>query len=406
VKKKALTDVILNTIAMAIPIVLLQLVILPLVAIKMDTDKYGFLLTMVAFISMISLSIGNVINNTRLLEDSNYKDKPYGDFGIWLVLSSVINVVAIGVGYLCYSKGTISVYDLSLTVIIAVLTLLQEYGIVYFWINLDYRKVLINNVLLGLGYVLGTLLFWITGCWQIIYILGLMFSIVYIHFSKEVPSENLKRTNNWCRVSSKIVILCMCTILAKSLQYVDKLLLYPILGGTCVSIYYVSSLVGKVISMVLNPINGVILSHLSKIEKVRKRDCQKITVGVVCISIIGYFASNILARPMIHILYPQLETEVVKYIYIMNLSGIVVGMGTLIAPVLLKFCNINWQIAINGLSVLAYVILSLVFLKSQGLKGFCIGVLLSNIFKLGLMVIVFLIERNKFMYDKIEKRDN
>ncbi len=404
-KKKAIFDVILNTIAMAIPIVLLQLIILPLIAVKMDTDRYGLLLTLVAFISMISSSMGNVVNNTRLLEDGSYKDKPYGDFGIWLILLSICNAAAVIGGYLYYSGGNFGVLDFTFTVVIAVLTLYQEYCIVYFWINLDYKKVLVNNILLGLGYGLGTLLFMATGYWQLIYIAGLVFSIVYIHLRKDVPRENVKRTVNWGKVSSKIIILCICTILAKSLQYIDKLLLYPILGGTSVSIYYASSLVGKIISMVLNPINGVILSHLSKVEKVRKQDCRKIAVGVVVISIFGYFASNILAGPIIHILYPQLEAEVMNYIYIMNMTGIVMGLSTLMAPVLLKFCDIKWQIVINGLSVLAYVALSLLFLESQGLKGFCIGVLLSNVCKVGLMAIVFLIEKNRFIDDKTEKRD-
>lgn len=73
-------------------------------------------------------------------------------------------------------------------------------------------------------------------------------------------------------------------VLARAINYADKILLYPLLGGTMVSVYYAATVFSKVVSLAITPINSVALSYLSKINK-KTNSLFKWTyiVGIVCV---------------------------------------------------------------------------------------------------------------------------
>ena len=50
----------------------------------------------------------------------------------------------------------------------------------------------------------------------------------------------------------------------------------------------------------------------------------------------------------------------------------------------------KWQIWINGITTVGYIIISLSLLKLGGLMGFCVGALLANIIKLLITTYVYL----------------
>ena len=63
--KKIILDIVLNITATAIPLIILQLVVLPLIATKMSDELYGFTLTIISTITIIASSLGNALNNVR-----------------------------------------------------------------------------------------------------------------------------------------------------------------------------------------------------------------------------------------------------------------------------------------------------------------------------------------------------
>lgn len=61
--------------------------------------------------------------------------------------------------------------------------------------------------------------------------------------------------------------LFIAGLISRLINYADKLLIYPVLGGEEVAVYYAASIIGKMISMLISPISNVVLSYLAKIEK-------------------------------------------------------------------------------------------------------------------------------------------
>ena len=93
-KKKIFFDMILNIVATSIPTVILQLLILPSLSNYMDGNAYGLMVTILAVLNVVPSTIGNVLNNVRLLHEESYKkDNEQGDFQILLTIFQAINLL-------------------------------------------------------------------------------------------------------------------------------------------------------------------------------------------------------------------------------------------------------------------------------------------------------------------------
>ena len=94
--KKIILDIVLNITATAIPLIILQLVVLPLIATKMSDELYGFTLTIISTITIIASSLGNALNNVRLIKNRVYEEKGIqGDFSILLLGELVIGCITL-----------------------------------------------------------------------------------------------------------------------------------------------------------------------------------------------------------------------------------------------------------------------------------------------------------------------
>ncbi|CDD57892.1 polysaccharide biosynthesis protein [Bacteroides pectinophilus CAG:437] len=387
--KKNIKEFIYNVIATALPTLMLQLVILPIVGTRMNGDEYGLLLTIVAGVMLVAAGLGNVLNNVRMLTDSEYKKKQiFGDFGVMLALGTAV----VFIFTLAMSKhyNVVHASNYILNIILGLTLFLKEYYIVRFWIDLDYLGILKTNALCVAGYVAGMGLFMLGASWQLIYIVGNMVASIYIFKIYGVPKTIFNKTELFVSSVKKCVALTIATILSRALVYVDRLMLYPLMGGNDVSIYYVSTLIGKTITMAVTPINGYLLSKLAKKEDFNKKDFLKILSASVVIGVISYIACIIVARPVLEIMYPQYVNESMKYVYITTAASVISALSVVISPVVMRFCNMNWQIVINGMCFVVYVLSAYVLLEKYQLFGFCIGSVVANVTSLMLMILVFL----------------
>ena len=158
-KKKIFFDMILNIVATSIPTVVLQLLILPSLSNYMDGNAYGLMVTILAVLNVVPSTIGNVLNNVRLLHEESYKkDNEQGDFQILLTIFQAINLL-IMVTVSIYYLGTKDITGILLLIAVGILWLGREYHIVAFRLKLDYIAILVNNLCLvagyGIGYIFG-----------------------------------------------------------------------------------------------------------------------------------------------------------------------------------------------------------------------------------------------------------
>ena len=390
VKRKIVLDMILNIVATAIPTIVLQLLILPALAWDMPDEKYGLLVTILAFLNVVPSTMGNVLNNIRLLYNNKYIEKKYeGDFNIILLLLMGINIIVVGVFSYSY-ENTLTIFSLLMTLFVSVVWLAKEYFIVAFRLKIDYVAIMINNLLQVAGYCLGYVIYRFIGQWQFIYLTGYIVSLVYIFMHCSIWREKFRITPLFKDTTWQSALLLASNLLNRVITYADKILIYPILGGEVVSVYYAATIFGKIVSLIITPVNSVVLTYLSKLKK--KQDTMFKTAFLIgiCVCFIGYVCCIAISRPVLGIIYPQYVNDAMQYIYITTGTTVLYALISIVNPFILKYFPMKWQIAINGGTALFYVALCMTLLHFFGLYGFCIGALMTNLFKLIFMLFIYL----------------
>ena len=165
--------------------------------------------------------------------------------------------------------------------------------------------------------------------------------------------------------------------------------MYPLLGGTAVSIFYTATILGKTVSLAIQPASGVLLSYFAQMKKLNNKYFVLFCGTSFGIGIIGYIIVILISRPVLSFLYPQFVNEALEYIYIATLAIMINIVCGVVNPAVLKFCSSKWQLAINLSYLFIYVGSTVILMNFYGLMGFCIGILIANSIKLLLMLIIF-----------------
>lgn len=380
-KNRCIQDMILNILATAIPLLVLQFLILPGINSRIGEEKYGLVVTLVSVFTLITSTLAGTLNNVRLLMNEQYvRAGINGDFNIILVCFSVVTSIAV-VLLGKYYIGENDVAQLIGLVVITILICFDGYYSVGFRIDLNYKRILVQKILLSIGYYIGYQLFLANGEWMLVYIVGYGFELPYLLLKTRLIAEPWGRTKLFVTVVKKESILIVSSLLNGMSTYVDKLILYPIIGGVITSTYYASTLMGKGISLMTFPISGVLLSYFAKVPNANRSAIRIMNIVGWIVGLISYGFCLLLSRPILGIIYPTIADEAMLYVPINLLSAVVGVQSTLLSPVVIRYCDLKWQIFISLINGIGYIVISLILLKLYGLSGFCIGTLVTSLLK-------------------------
>ena len=393
-RKRIATDMLINLIGTGLPLIALQLIVYPIVARTIDADAYGRMQSLISVIFLISGTIGGALSTTRLIHQYDYQENGQtGDFSVLNMVSLAVVAIVTPIVISIY-LGSIDSYELLLITLISIFNYSELYFEVGLRLQLNYRKIFINKLIGAVGYLIGFEIFqWLTD-WHFIFICAYLLQTVYCIWQTDIVREPLQKTEVFRCTARSYGNLTLASAFNKSLTYFDKLLLYPLLGGEAVSVYYAANIFGKLVLQVLEPITNVVLSYLSKEKKV-SRSVWTLTLqigGGFCT--VMYVFCLLVSRFVLNILYPQFVDEAMKLIPIATLSLCVSSFVNIIHPLALKSIRTNRQIAISGGGLLCYIALALTLYKPYGLVGCCIALLASYCVKLGLILLYcFVVDR-------------
>lgn len=388
-------DMIINIIATIIPIFILQFVLLPLVANSYDEYHYGLMLTLISLITVSVQSFSVSLSNSRLLLDEQYKAEGLsGDFNILMIVYSVMNIFIVVIGTFLY-EGKFTLINISLIIIFSVIQLIRRYLLVAYRLEINYKGILYSNIILIIGYLFGMLLFFIFEGWQLIYILGEIFSLIYVLKNTTLIKEPFKTTRLFASTTKHGLIILAASFLGTATTNIDRLLLYPMLGARMVTIYYVSTLFGKTISMLVGPINNVILTYISKMKKFEVDTFKLLLTTASILGLFSYIIIILVSEPILKFLYPLYFDNAMKLIYITTLTAIVIMLCTVINPIVMKFCNIKWQIGISSINIIVYFVFAFYLVDLFGIYGFCVAALIASIVNLILLILVYYSNQKK-----------
>ena len=174
------------------------------------------------------------------------------------------------------------------------------------------------------------------------------------------------------------------------------MIIYPLIGPVAVSVYYSATVLGKIISIGVTPISSVFLSYLTNIKEVNLINFFKILSISSIVGIVGFFIGISVSEPLLFFLYPDWALESIKLIKVTTASSVIGVMGSIISPIILRYNNVNWQLTLSITEIIIYITFTVVFYKMYGLIGFCLGILFTNIIKVIIMIIVYVMNYNEY----------
>lgn len=396
--RKVTGDFLYNIAASVVSAGVLQGLVYPMLALTFDSALYGSILTSMGFINTVSVSLGNTLNNTRLIQQNKYEnEKVQGDFNILL---SIVNII----GFVSIFTIADLMFQFSLTIKVlmgaeVILLTVRAYFLVAYRIKLNYKKNLVCNIVIAGGYILGLGINYFLSIWPVVFICGELFGNLYLFSTSELHKEPLKITPIFKGTVGKYVVLILTSLSGNLLLYLDRMLLYPLLGGEAVSIYTVAAFLGKTLGIVMTPVAGVLLSYYAQKNfqmnqkvfwKINSLTFLVAAVFLICIIPIGPFFTGIF--------YPTLIEAAKPYLLLANLAATISVVANMIQPSIIKFVPIYWQIIKEAIYGIAYVGLSLLLFKNHGIYGFCVAAIIANALKLAVLCLIgtayFMKEKN------------
>lgn len=367
----------------------IQFILFPHLVLVVGEDEFGEIITYVALMNLVSGSLGNILNNTYLILSKKYSTSGV-KWNVSFLLTFVICANTVVTSALVFFGGLRpSMLELILFVLGSNLLLFITYYSVNFRVSLDYKSVLIDSVLVTIGFGLGYLLFLITDLWMLIYLTGYVFSFFYLSYKFGVLKLRYKPNSLFKMTSGQFMWLLFSGMLLSVGTYVDKLILFPQLGGKVVGYYHVATLLPKSVGLIIGPVSGVLLSYLVKAKSVDNGTFFRILVVSIMLALGAYLFILYVDDVVLKVFYPELADSSLMYTPIVSIGILLLVIANVLNATVLSKKSFYYQALINGLYLFVYLLTSMLLLFKYGLIGFCYGLVIAGFTKVLLVIFTY-----------------
>ena len=365
-----------------------QFIVYPFLRNLLGSEGYGNALTLISYINIVSVAIGSGCNYARMRQSSE-GTTCNGEYNFSLIL---VSALSLPMAYIAQwlsgiNMGTI---DTLLYTLLMCAMLWRYYADVDFRLRLDYKGMFLYYALTAAGYLLGIALSYLTGFWPLSLLIGEATGLIYVALKGGVlRSKPFAYSSNRKAVYGVILTLVSTNLLLNLIFNADRLLLNALLDGTAVTLFYVSSLLGKTISLVSTPLNGVIIGHTARYNGKLTMKMLAVVVGLIAaLILLGGAACTLASHILIRLLYPQEYDAARVYFWAANLSQVIYCLNNVLTTFLLCFTKSRYQLYINIVYAVAFLAVCIPTTFCYGFDGFVWGLVIVNLIRFGTTCLV------------------
>lgn len=357
----------------------LQLVIYPLLNRHMGSDQLGVLLYIMGLVAILCPSVGQALNTSRLVVRRDYH-VCNGDYNLLiLIFGGIGSAVVMALLYMSDNFPS-TWWGALLIVALLLLTAFRFYGDVEYRLNLNYRKYFCYYTILALGYLAGYGIFLLGGSWIAVFLAGEILALVYLGATGQVFCSFLRAGKHFGIAMGRGSFLIFSYLITNITLNMDRIALKYLVGDLAVTQYYVTSLIGKTMLMLVAPVNTIIISYLTKREERLNRKQFLIFTGMGLGVSLAFFVFAQIATPIfVRIFYGELYQSVKSLVTVVNITQILGLLSAYLFIVVLTFTEEKWQFALQIVHLVLMTALVLLFTGNHGIMGFAMAVLTANI---------------------------
>jgi O-antigen/teichoic acid export membrane protein len=282
-----------------------------------------------------------------------------------------------------------------LTVVLLMTTIFRYYGDVEYRLNLNYPKYFCYYAVLSAGYLLGFGLYFLTKSWYLVFITGEALALVYLAVTGTVFRGFWKTGSSFGVAASRGSALVLSYLITNLTLNMDRLALKYMIGDLAVTQYYVTSLLGKTLVILVAPINTILISYLTRQEKKMDRRQFLLFAGAGALVSAVFFLGTQIGTPLfVWLFYRDLYASVRPLTAIVNLTQILSLFSAYLFMVVLTFAEEKWQLLLQSAHLVIMAALVLFFTPEYGIVGFAAAALAANGIRILAVLLLGIIKAN------------
>ncbi len=357
----------------------LQLFMYPYLTKKMGEGPFGDVLTLLAVVSILATTFGSGANYSRMVSKTKGHDCN-GDYNIYLAITSAISII-VAIVSVFLIVGAKSIPFLLGFAILTVLSVLRYYGDVEYRLNVNFKGFFLFYLFISLGYVAGTLLFPLTKSWILAVIAGEAACFIYVTLKGGIFSGKglFKPSEYFAENIRSMVILSATNLISALVLHSDKILLNAMVDETSVTVFYVATLIGKIIALLTTPLNGVIIGYLSKYKgKFTARFFSIMAAAFLGVGVVFLLGGFVASHIFVKIMYPDIYAAAKPLFLVANAGQILYFISGSLMVVVMRFIDEKYQLVINITYAIIFALVVIPCVYFWKLWGIAYGLLIVN----------------------------
>lgn len=373
--KNLIKDLFFNTLGFGIYIVTQQILLMPIMARILPDEDFTKTVLYISIFAIITNVLGSELGIVKQVKKDEIREE--SDYNrILLQLFPLIILVSI-VTLCILNFNVIEIIMLTITILLGNTRL---YSAAHFRANKDFKKIVIQNILYLVGTVVGLAITYKLKIIAIPMLLAEIMCLIFDILKTDIVKTGIAKTKDNKRIWSTFTSFGFISFLINMTTYFDKIIIYPILGENAVNVYYATSSMSKVLSLITNPLHGVILSWLKGDDEEFKNKVTSTTLKAnIPVLIIVFLMSIPLTYFAVMLLYPQYLEDSMKLILPICISVAFGTVTSIVKAILMKYIESKKLVTSYILYIIVLLISATLMSYSFGIIGFAYATAIAHI---------------------------
>jgi O-antigen/teichoic acid export membrane protein len=208
---------------------------------------------------------------------------------------------------------------------------------------------------------------------------GELFGLLLVAVKGTVLKRDAKRGGYEMKAVMKTTfLLWLSELLSAVIFNSDRIMIKLIVGSTAVTVFYLSSLIGKTVALVTGPFGSVIMGYISRYRGgFGKKTMRIIFICAAAIILPVTAVCTLGSHIFVKLFYADSYEAIKSYFFIANLSQVMFFVSDLIVVVLIRFAKSTFPLIINATYAVFFCGLCIPLSVAYSVWGFCVGLLIA-----------------------------
>lgn len=391
-------DLLFNTLGFGIYIATQQILLMPIMARILPEEDFAKVVLYISVFAIITnvlgseLGIVKQVKKEKISEESDYNR-------ILLQLFPTIILIAI----MILAILRFNILEIIMLTITIILGNTRLYSAAHFRANKDFKKIVMQNILYLVGTAIGLFITYKLKLIAIPMLLAEIMCLIFDISKTDIIKTGISKTKHNKEIWNTFAGFGFISFLINMTTYFDKIIIYPILGENAVNVYYATSSMSKILSLITNPLHGVILSWLKGNDEEFKKKVTTVTLKAnMPILIITFVLSLPLTYIAVIILYPQYLEDSKKLIIPICVGVAFSTAASIIKAILMKYIESKKLVKMYAIYNVILLVGATIASYYFGITGFAYATAIAST-SLWIMFILLLNRINTLQERKIDE---